>query len=45
MMSGTLEEATAREAGADAFLCKPEDIGSLVLTLNRLLDPEQDQET
>lgn len=29
MMSGTLEEATARKAGTDAFLRKPEDIGSL----------------
>jgi CheY-like chemotaxis protein len=27
MMSGTLDEAAARAAGADAFLRKPEDIG------------------
>lgn len=32
MMSGTLDEATAREAGADAFLHKPQDIGLLVET-------------
>ncbi|MCA1579189.1 MAG: response regulator [Acidobacteria bacterium] len=40
MMSGRLEEATAREAGADAFLRKPQDIGSLIETINRLLDPD-----
>ena len=40
-MSGTLEEATAREAGADAFLRKPQDIGLLVETIHRLLDPAQ----
>lgn len=37
MMSGRLDEATAREAGADAFLRKPEGIGSLVGTITRLL--------
>jgi CheY-like chemotaxis protein len=37
MMSGTLDEGTAREAGADAFLRKPQDIGLLVETINRLL--------
>lgn len=37
MMSGTLDESTAREAGADAFLRKPQDIGSLVETITRLL--------
>jgi CheY-like chemotaxis protein len=36
MMSGTLDEATAREAGADAFLRKPQDIGVLVQTINRV---------
>jgi CheY-like chemotaxis protein len=40
MMSGRLEEATAREAGADAFLRKPQDIGLLVETINRLLNPD-----
>ena len=44
MMSGTLDEAAAREAGADAFLRKPEGIGSLVQTITRLLD-DRDQET
>lgn len=44
MMSGRLEEPTAREAGADAFLRKPQDIASLVETINRLVEPEQDQE-
>ena len=38
MMSGRLDEATAREAGADAFLRKPEGIGSLVSTITRLLE-------
>ncbi len=37
MMSGTLDEATALEAGADAFLHKPQGIGLLVETINRLL--------
>jgi len=44
MMSGTLDERTAREAGADAFLHKPQQFALLVQTINRLLDPEQDQE-
>jgi len=43
MMSGTLDEVTAREAGADAFLHKPQDIGLLVETVNRLLD-DRDQD-
>jgi CheY-like chemotaxis protein len=43
MMSGTLDEARAREAGADAFLHKPEGIRSLVGTITRLLD-EREQE-
>ena len=38
MMSGTLSEAVARKAGANAFLRKPQDIGLLVETINRLLD-------
>jgi DNA-binding response OmpR family regulator len=37
MMSGRLDEAMAREAGADAFLRKPEGIGSVVGTITRLL--------
>lgn len=41
MMSGTLDERIAREAGADAFLRKPEDIGLLAQTIDRLLDPDQ----
>lgn len=44
MMSGRLDEGTAREAGADAFLHKPEGIGSLVGTITRLLG-EREQET
>jgi hypothetical protein len=43
MMSGTLDEAAAPEGGADAFLRKPEEIGSLVQTITRLLD-DRDQE-
>ncbi len=43
MMSGTLDEATALEAGADAFLRKPQGIALLVETINRLLhEREQD---
>ena len=38
MTSGTLSEAVARRAGANAFLRKPQDIGRLVETINRLLD-------
>jgi CheY-like chemotaxis protein len=38
MMSGTLSEAVARKAGVNAFLRKPQDIGLLVQTINRLLD-------
>ena len=36
MVSGTLSEAVARKAGANAFLRK--DIGLLVETINRLFD-------
>lgn len=38
MMSGTLSEAAARTAGANAFLRKPQDIGSLAETIMRLLE-------
>ena len=38
MLSGTLDEAAARRAGADAFLRNPEDIGLLVSTFKRLLE-------
>lgn len=38
MMSGTLSESVARKAGVNAFLRKPQDIGLLVETINRLLD-------
>lgn len=38
LMSGTLSEAVARKAGVNAFLRKPQDIGRLVETVNRLLD-------
>ena len=38
LMSGTLSEAVARKAGVNAFLRKPQDIGRLVETINRLLD-------
>ncbi len=37
MMSGTLDETAALEAGADAFLRKPQGIGLLAQTINRLL--------
>ena len=43
MLSGTLHEAEAREAGADGFLRKPQDIGSIVETVNRLVG-EHEQE-
>jgi CheY-like chemotaxis protein len=36
-------EAAAREAGADVFLQKPQDVSSLVETINRLLE-EREQE-
>ena len=38
MMSGALDRDTAIKAGADAFLRKPQDIGLLVETINRLLE-------
>ena len=37
MLSATPVEAAAREAGADVFLQKPQDIGSFVETISRLL--------
>lgn len=37
MLSGNLDETTANEAGANVFLRKPQDIGALVGTINRLL--------
>jgi DNA-binding response OmpR family regulator len=43
MMSGTLDEAAALEAGADAFLRKPQGIGLLAETISRLLR-EREQE-
>ena len=43
MMSGTSNELEAREAGADAFLRKPQDIGLTVETINRLVG-ETEQE-
>jgi hypothetical protein len=43
MMSGTSNDLEAREAGADAFLRKPQDIVSAVETINRLVG-ESEQE-
>jgi CheY-like chemotaxis protein len=43
VLAGSPVEAAAREAGADVFLRKPQDIGSLVETINRLLE-EREQE-
>lgn len=43
MFSAAPIEAEAREVGADAFLRKPEDIGSMVETISRLIgEHEQD---
>ena len=36
-------EAEAREAGADVFLRKPQDIGLLAETINRLLGERQQE--
>lgn len=44
MLSATPVEAAASEAGADVFLNKPQDIGSLVETITRLLG-EHEQES
>jgi CheY-like chemotaxis protein len=43
MLSGRLNEAEAREAGVDTFLRKPQDIGSIAETVNRLVG-EHEQE-
>ena len=43
VLSATPVAAAAREAGADAFLQKPQDIGSLVETITRLVG-EREQE-
>jgi CheY-like chemotaxis protein len=43
MFSASPVEAAARDAGVDVFLRKPQDIGSLAETINRLLE-ERDQE-
>ena len=37
VLSGSAKEAESREAGADLFLRKPQDVGSLVETIARLL--------
>jgi two-component system, chemotaxis family, chemotaxis protein CheY len=42
IISGTLDERSAREAGADSFLHKPQDFELLVQTISRLLDPDQE---
>ena len=44
VLAGSPVEAAAREAGADLFLKKPEDIGLVVDTINRLL-AEREQES
>lgn len=43
VLSATPVAAEAREAGADAFLRKPQDIGVIVETISRLVD-EREQE-
>ncbi len=45
VLSAALGEAEAREAGANEFLHKPEDIRSLVQTISGLLSSAEDQET
>ena len=42
VMSGTLDVAAAREAGADAFLQKPQGLSSLVETINSLIDDREE---
>jgi CheY-like chemotaxis protein len=43
VLSATPVGLAARKAGADVFLQKPQDVGSLVETINRLLGaPQQD---
>jgi two-component system OmpR family response regulator/two-component system response regulator QseB len=41
VLSGTAVETEAREAGADVFLRKPQDVGSLVETITRLLSEHE----
>ena len=43
VLAGSPVEAAAREAGADVFLRKPQDIGSVVETIKRLFE-EREQE-
>ncbi len=43
VLAASSVEAAAREAGADVFLQKPQDVSSLVETINRLLE-EREQE-
>ncbi len=45
LLSVALGEAAAREAGANKFLHKPEDIGSLVETIAGLLGSAEDRQT
>jgi two-component system chemotaxis response regulator CheY len=40
MLSASNGEQDARAAGADAFLRKPQDIGKIVGTIKRLLNPD-----
>ena len=44
VLSASPVDAAAREAGADVFLRKPQDVTALVETINRLLE-EREQET
>jgi CheY-like chemotaxis protein/tetratricopeptide (TPR) repeat protein len=44
MLSATPVEAAARTAGADVFLQKPQDIGSLVDTIGRLLHEREHED-
>jgi CheY-like chemotaxis protein len=41
VLAGSPVEAGAREAGADVFLRKPEDVGLVVETINRLLEERE----
>ena len=45
VLSAALGEAEAREAGANEFLHKPEDIRNLVETITRLLSSAEDLKT
>lgn len=44
MFSATPVEAEAREVGADAFLRKPEDVGSIVETIRRLIGEHKQEQ-